>query len=286
MEGVNDQLTNDATLHTGPGCSISDNGGFTGNLTSSNCLSGSSGNNGCQISDLTTGSYGVGFNQNGGGVYATQWTSDDISVYFFPRGSIPHDVLGNHPDPSKWGQPMAKFSGACDFSQSFVDQQLVFDTTFCGDWAGGVWATSACAKKADTCQDYVANNPTAFRDAYWSVNALKVYCEKDGDHTSTPPTDNTTSTSPAGTAASGSGPGTSGSDAGDSAGADASSPLALAVGIAGSILDGVSNPPQVAQAPAVNDGPSSTNADEGSPKSQKRHLSHLAKHKRHGHDHL
>jgi hypothetical protein len=32
-----------------------------------------------------------------------------------------------------------------------------------------------CSTKATTCQDFVQNNPSAFADAYWSVNSLKVY---------------------------------------------------------------------------------------------------------------
>lgn len=62
-------------------------------------------------------------------------------------------------------------------SKSFTDQQIVFDTTFCGDWAGNTWSSSSCSAKADTCDAYVQNNPQAFEDAYWSINALKVYAE-------------------------------------------------------------------------------------------------------------
>jgi hypothetical protein len=32
-----------------------------------------------------------------------------------------------------------------------------------------------CSTKAITCQAFVQNNPSAFTDAYWSVNSLKVY---------------------------------------------------------------------------------------------------------------
>lgn len=53
--------------------------------------------------------------------------------------------------------------------------QKVFDTTFCGDWAGAVWGSGSCASKAASCTDFVANNPGAFRDAYWRINSLKVY---------------------------------------------------------------------------------------------------------------
>jgi hypothetical protein len=138
---------------------------------------GQSKNAGCSISHPSKQSYGAGLNANGGGVYATQWTSDSISVYFFPRGSIPADVLGDSPDPSAWGKPAAKFQGGCNIEKMFKAQQIVIDTTFCGQWAGSdeVWKSSSCGKKAATCNDYVRDNPGAFTEAYWKINDLKVY---------------------------------------------------------------------------------------------------------------
>ena len=56
--------------------------------------------------------------------------------------------------------------------------QILFDTTFCGDWAGKAWKQSECAAKAPTCEEYVANNPEAFEDAYWLVNSVKVFESK------------------------------------------------------------------------------------------------------------
>ncbi|KAK5133255.1 hypothetical protein LTR08_007989 [Meristemomyces frigidus] len=175
IEGANDQSTNDMTLHTGEGCSITNNGAFSGNLVSTSCASSGGDNQGCQIGTSNTQTYGSGFNANNGGVYATEWTSSAITVFFFPRGSIPSDITDGSPDPSNWGTPLAQFQGGCDIGTNFTNQQIVFDTTFCGDWAGNTWGASSCASKADTCNDYVTNNPEAFADAYWSVNSLKVY---------------------------------------------------------------------------------------------------------------
>ena len=55
--------------------------------------------------------------------------------------------------------------------------QIIFDTTFCGQWAGDkdVWAQGSCGKKAATCEAYVQNNPGVFKEAYWLVNSVKVY---------------------------------------------------------------------------------------------------------------
>ncbi len=167
------------TLHTGPGCTIGkDTSAFSGNLSTPNCdihASGQDENAGCGIHSTNTKSYGAGLNANNGGVYATEWTAQGISIYFFPRGAIPSDVLSDNPNPSGWGEPAAKFDGACDIPTMFKNHQIVFDTTFCGQWAGHVWSTSSCASKAATCNAFVQDNPEAFADAYWEINALKVY---------------------------------------------------------------------------------------------------------------
>ena len=63
----------------------------------------------------------------------------------------------------------------CNIPSHFGEHQIVFDTTFCGDWAGAVWGSSGCANRASSCNDFVANNPGAFSGAYWSLNSLKVY---------------------------------------------------------------------------------------------------------------
>lgn len=191
LEGVNDYTNNGMTLHTGPGCMIgSDTTQFSGEVTTPNCdvaAEGQGKNVGCSIRHPSKQSYGAGLNRNGGGVYATQWDSDAISIYFFPRGSIPADVLGDSPNPSAWGKPAAKFAGACDIDKMFSEQKIVIDTTFCGDWAGSedTWNTGSCAKKAATCNQYVRDNPQAFTEAYWKINALKVY--RDNGQASPPP---------------------------------------------------------------------------------------------------
>lgn len=44
-----------------------------------------------------------------------------------------------------------------------------------------MWGSSSyCASLADTCDDYVQNNPSAFVNAYWLINSLNVY-QSDGD---------------------------------------------------------------------------------------------------------
>lgn len=128
IEGVNSQTSNDMTLHTNSGCSITNTGNFSGSIATSNCdvdASGQSANAGCQITSGDSSTYGTGFNSNGGGVYATEWNSDAITIWFFPRGSIPSDISSGSPDPTGWGTPQASFSGSCDIDSHFQNQQIV-----------------------------------------------------------------------------------------------------------------------------------------------------------------
>ncbi|MCJ1249044.1 hypothetical protein MMC30_006266 [Trapelia coarctata] len=180
IEGVNDQSNNAMTLHTTASCSVtSDVSLFSGSLTTGNCdvnAQGQFANQGCGFSASTSASYGTGFNSNGGGVYAMEWTSTGISIWFWPRGTAPGDVSGSAPDPTGWGKPQSHFAG-CDFDQHFSNNQIVFDTTFCGAWAGSAWGGSCAAAHGGSCNAFVQNNPGAFKDAYWLVNSLKVYQE-------------------------------------------------------------------------------------------------------------
>ncbi|KAJ5179177.1 hypothetical protein N7492_002387 [Penicillium capsulatum] len=178
IEGVNLQSKNQITLHTNAGCSIQKSG-FSGKARTTNCdvqARGQVKNQGCTIEDDDK-TLGSGFNDNQGGIYATEWTSESINVWFFPRHTEPQDIHGDSPNPSVWKQqPTAKFAGNCNIDSHFRNHNIVFDITFCGDWASGAWNTTAsCAKKADTCDEFVANQPNAFADSYWKINSLKAY---------------------------------------------------------------------------------------------------------------
>ena len=134
-------------------------------------------NSGCGVSDQDANVYGSGFNNNGGGVYAMEWTSSSIKAWFWPRNAIPGDVSSGSPNPSSWGTPFANQADNCDISTHFAQHNMVFDTTFCGDWAGSVFASDpVCGSQAGgNCQTYVASNPGAFQDAYWAINYVSVY---------------------------------------------------------------------------------------------------------------
>jgi len=206
VEGVNDQTANSMTLHTGAGAIISNGTGFLGELITSDCdvnAPTQPKNAGCSIGDVSNLTFGSDFNAAGGGVFATEWTSQFVKIWFFPRGSFPEDIARGAPVPSdQWGTPKSVFQGAFNMDDHFKDLQIIFDTTFCGQvsstvcptvnsdspsslqWAGAVWGSSSCASLAPTCEDYVTNTPTAFTDAYWAINTLQVY-QDDGEGAST-----------------------------------------------------------------------------------------------------
>jgi hypothetical protein len=107
-----------------------------------------------------------------------QWASNGIYIWFWQRGQVPAGITNGSPDTSHWGTPLASFSGSgCDFASSFKNHNIIFDSTFCGSWAGqqSVWDSGSCASLASSCNDYVSNNPSAFKDAYWLINSVKVY---------------------------------------------------------------------------------------------------------------
>ena len=55
--------------------------------------------------------------------------------------------------------------------------RIIFDSYYCG-WSGeSVFWDEKCQQvtKNATCQDWVANNPEYFKDAYWLINYLDVY---------------------------------------------------------------------------------------------------------------
>jgi len=178
IEGVNTQTTDATTLHTKNGCSISEESKslYTGTLSNPNCYINAPNqpnNAGCGI-QAGANSYGAPFNNNGGGVFALEWTNSFIRSFFFPHNAVPADLNSASPNPNGWGKPYAHFAlGAQCPSNYFSNMNLIFDLTFCGDWAGNVFA-SQCPGKG-SCNSYVQNNPADFKDAYWEVNYLKVY---------------------------------------------------------------------------------------------------------------
>jgi len=135
IEGVHNQASNGITLHTGDGCTMTNTGSLASTkMTSTNCQ----GTTGCGQSTAASNNYGPGFNAIGGGIYAMEWTSDAISVWFFPRSDPMVAELNSSntttPDPSTFGQPLARFAGnTCSIDEHFANNKIVFNIDYCGD---------------------------------------------------------------------------------------------------------------------------------------------------------
>ncbi|KAL7950179.1 hypothetical protein V8C42DRAFT_341040 [Trichoderma barbatum] len=180
IEGVNTAHTNIISAHTADGCTQgTDIGGlYSGEQINTQCAVGTD-NIGCGFhpSGEDTSSYGDGFNAAHGGVYAMEWDSVHIRIWHFPRGLIPRDIVRKQPKPDNWGQPIAIFGGSdCEVNKYFKHMRLVLNINFCGDYGDAVWGKSdQCNDFAPTCDEYVANNPEAFANAYWDVRYIDAY---------------------------------------------------------------------------------------------------------------
>lgn len=193
LEGVNAFTQNQVSLHTNPGCTMPQSMNMQGQLTTGNynsydCSSANTANQGCGVRDQTNdNSYGSSFNSVGGGVYAMKWADDGINVWWFPRASIPSDISSGSPNPSSWGTPIANFpSQSCNPYEFFYEHFNIFDTTFCGDWAGAdaVWNYAGYAGQSQSCaaitgysscSDYVLNSGSSFNKAYWEISYVSYY---------------------------------------------------------------------------------------------------------------
>jgi hypothetical protein len=179
IEGVHDNQHNQVTWHTAPGCILNPTGNFTGSAVLNStgeyntiCDGTVPPNAGCGITEWSRASYGLTFDAQGGGVFAMKWDETGIFVWSFYRAAVPQDVLLGRPNPSTWGTPSAWLDPThCDPSKFFVNHSIIFDITFCGDWAGNSYATSGCP---GTCADRI-RDPRNFDNASWIINSLKVY---------------------------------------------------------------------------------------------------------------
>lgn len=184
IEGVNTNTNNLMSLHTSDNCTIAGTN-QTGTLETSNCYEGVNKNAGCGVQAVSNTSYGSSFNTQGGGIYAMEWTSEYIRVWFFDSANIPSSITSGNPDPTAFGTPSANFQGSCDIDAHFGQHNIVFDITFCGDYAGNLYGGTSCpmttgASGYTSCIDFVANNPTNFTEAYWGIEYLKVYQQTSG----------------------------------------------------------------------------------------------------------
>lgn len=111
-----------------------------------------------------------------------EWTSSAIKIWNFSPSQTPQNIQSGQPDPNTWGTAhFTTAGGSCNIDEHFRNHNIVFDITFCGNYAGQdyFWQQTSCYKnnpsKWPRCLDYVAANPGVFENAYWLVNSVKVY---------------------------------------------------------------------------------------------------------------
>ena len=188
LEGVHTSETNTMSLHSSPNCSIMGSG-QTGTFATSNCDSSLNGNSGCgsELKNTTAhpNNYGASFNAIRGGVYATEWTSNYIKHWWFPRGQIPASITAGNPDVSTFGHPAVNAQGACDIDSHFRNMSIIINIDFCSAWAGTVYVQSPTCpqnvpkntpdKAIDRCNAFVGEYPDRMREAYWEINRIQVF---------------------------------------------------------------------------------------------------------------
>ncbi|PIL35181.1 hypothetical protein GSI_02971 [Ganoderma sinense ZZ0214-1] len=178
FEAVNQDPLGHMGLHTNPGCTHSSNAVQSSTLiNSTDCSTEANNNQGCIISNPNPASYGQAFANAGGGVYVTEFAIDGISIWFFNRTTLPSSLQGNVStiDTSTLGIPVANWpADDCQVNEFFQLQEIVFDITLCGDYAG------AASVFYQTCtgvcyNDWVLGDPSHYDTAYFEVSYLRVY---------------------------------------------------------------------------------------------------------------
>ncbi|KAI0635301.1 concanavalin A-like lectin/glucanase domain-containing protein [Trametes polyzona] len=172
LEAVNLMDHNQMAIHTLDGCATSAAIAQTGQLGAVDCGS----NSGCTVEENKPASYGDAFNAAQGGVWATKFDVDGISIWFWSRPDVPAELTGKDKtvDISKWGVPSAAFpvSPQCDLTKYFTHQQLVIDIALCGVWAG---PTGNYQQTCPGVCDVSGPGSPAFDKAWFEIQYVRAY---------------------------------------------------------------------------------------------------------------
>ncbi|KAF3030291.1 hypothetical protein E8E12_000885 [Didymella heteroderae] len=176
VESVSFLSRNEITLYTGPDqCSMEARNG-SGDVFSTRC---DYRGEGCGAT-APNGTFGDSFNRNGGGVLATEIDVTGIRVWQFARSMVPESVKNESPDPNSWGTPVLHFvPKECDIRAAWTKMKIIINITFCGKYAGAkAWeGYTGCRARTgvETCEQYVAQNPSAFDDVYYLINSISTF---------------------------------------------------------------------------------------------------------------
>jgi hypothetical protein len=173
MESVNQADDgNMMTLHTSEGCTMGVRRKQTGSAQETNCDATKNDNSGCGV-DGDSDTFGQAFNRGNGGVMAMEWRTEGIRMWQFPTGKVPSDITEQKPNPGGWGEALADFPNTdCNIGNHFKNQSIVANINLCGELTESVYSSDNCPSN---CTDYVANNPDAFKNAFWEFGSFEVY---------------------------------------------------------------------------------------------------------------
>ncbi|KAF7348526.1 hypothetical protein MVEN_01370100 [Mycena venus] len=191
VEGVSLYNQNIYSVHTGSGCTISSS---AVSAMSAVTIVKSDGTDcdatvdpaGCGFTDHQATTFGPGFNSAGGGVFALQFDTTGIKMWFFQTGNVPSDISSLAPNPSTWGAPrMSVPTSSCSPTTFFSDLMMVVDTNLGGTFTEGVWAVDGAGGQAKSCKtqtgvdtaaDYVKSHGSEFgAAAQWEINGFYIY---------------------------------------------------------------------------------------------------------------
>ncbi|KDR84432.1 hypothetical protein GALMADRAFT_237298 [Galerina marginata CBS 339.88] len=180
IEAINDMNHNQVALHTNrsAGCFQSPNVTQSGTTLEKDCGT----DQGCIVAENKPNSFGPGFAQAGGGVYAVQIESSGINSWFFGRAELPDNLKSatssSAMDISTWGLPTAAYPTAgCNIDHFFPPQNLVLLTTLCGVWAGvpSIYS-STCHTPTNSCvNDNIIGSGANYANAYWEIRYIRAY---------------------------------------------------------------------------------------------------------------
>jgi hypothetical protein len=81
------------------------------------------------------------------------WTSSGMQMWSFERDAIPPSISNRSTTPllTEFGAPVANFQGSCDFDAHFTNQQMIFNTDFCGSNSGDTFQMHGCPMVSSVC---------------------------------------------------------------------------------------------------------------------------------------
>ncbi|KAJ7575537.1 glycoside hydrolase family 16 protein, partial [Mycena floridula] len=184
FEGVNMRDYNAMSLHTTEGCTQVNPVQTSTAIDSTDCNYLTNQNEGCIVRD-SSGTYGPGFAQAGGGVFITEFAESGISIWFFTRTKVPTSLSSNSSsiNTADFGKPVANWPNeGCNIDKFFIAQQLVLDITLCGDFArptlNATCDPGAPNASGNQCYyNYVKGAPSLgiYNNAYFDVASVKVF---------------------------------------------------------------------------------------------------------------